>query len=289
MAQLDTKFTAYFIDATTAPWTPLTGLSATITIREADAPYTVVVNDEAMTEVWGWHYIYNFSSMNTLKDYVYTCDPNSSLAFIESWVTDKRINNLDQNISDIRSWWGWFRNTVNLTGVTTSINNLSKKIDALSEKEIDFTDLYGKLDDAISKIDWIEIPEFNYEEKEAKKAVKLLNSVAKELKTYIESQNKKEAEIMAITSELNKLDMEDAMEEKKKEMEHKKEMERKKKEEEEENKKIIELLNAEFDKMEEEDRIEKKKELEKELEEMDKEMKEIEMEKKEIQKELKSL
>lgn len=177
------------------------------------------------------------------------------------------INNLDQNISDIRSWWGWFRNTVNLTGVTTSINNLSKKIDALSEKEIDFTDLYGKLDDAISKIDWIEIPEFNYEEKEAKKAVKLLNSVAKELKKYIESQNKKEDEIMAITSEL----MEDAMEQKKKD-----------KEEEEENKKIIELLNAEFDKLEEEDRIEKKKELEEELKEKEKEMKEI-------QKELKSL
>lgn len=286
MAQLDTKFTAYFIDATTAPWTPLTGLSATITIREADSPYTVVVNDEAMTEVWGGHYIYNFASMNIAKDYVYSCDPNSSLSYIQSWVTDKRINNLDQNISDIRSW-GWFRSTVNLSWVTSSINNLSKKIDELMQKEIDFTDMYTKLDDAISKIDSIEIPDV--EEKEAKKAVELLDSVAEELKTYIQSQSKKEAEIMAITSELNKLDMEDAMEEKKKQMEHKKEMERKMKEEEEENKKMIELLNAEFDKLEEEDRIEKKKELEKELEEMDKEMKEIEMEKKEIQKELKSL
>ena len=279
--QIDNKFTAFFIDSTTAPWTPIEGLSATITIRESNAPYTVVVNDEAMIEMGGWHYIYTFSGMSTEKDYVYTCDPNSSLAFIESWVTDKRINSLDRNISDIVSW-GWLRSKVNLSGVTTSINNLSKKIDALSEKEIDFTDLYGKIDDAISKIESIEIPEFNYEEKEAKKAVKLLNSVAKELKTYIESQNKKEDEIMAITSELNKLDIEDAMEQKQKEMEHKKEMERKQKEEEEENKKIIELLNAEFDKLEEEDRMEKKKELEEELKEKEKEMKEI-------QKELKSL
>ena len=129
----------------------------------------------------------------------------------------------------------------------------------------------------------------NLQEQISKKDKELLELKNQSEIILAEKLNKKEAEIMEITSELNKLDMEDAMEEKKKEMKHKQEMERKKKEEEEENKKIVELLNAEFDKMEEEDRIEKKKELEKELEEMDKEMKEIEMEKKEIQKELKSL
>lgn len=272
--QIDNKFTAFFIDSTTAPWTPIEGLSATITIRESNDPYAVVVNDEAMIEMGGWHYIYTFSGMSTEKDYVYTCDPNSSLAFIESWVTDKRINSLDRNISDIKgSWWFSIDYWVINRNLSNSINSIKTHIDTkISEiPSVNITEIITKLDDAISKIESIEIPEFNYEEKEAKKAVKLLNSVAKELKTYIESQNKKEDEIMAITSELNKLDME-----------HKKEMERKKKEEEEENKKIVELLNAEFDKMEEEDRIEKKKELEEELKEKEKEMKEI-------QKELKSL
>ena len=49
MPQIDNKFSAFFMDTTTAPGTPLTGLSATIIIKEADSPYTKVVDGEAMT------------------------------------------------------------------------------------------------------------------------------------------------------------------------------------------------------------------------------------------------
>lgn len=260
---------AYFYHKTS--WVPWVGLNVKVTLVDV-TNNRIIVDDKSMSEVTlkPWLYKYPITLDSEVEYFAeYTCDD-------ANYITSTEKTFLPRSVS------ASINSKVNLTGVTTSINNLSKKIDAISEKEIDFTDLYGKIDDAISKIESIEIPEFNYEEKEAKKAVKLLNSVAKELKTYIESQNKKEDEIMAITSELNKLDMEDAMEQKQKEMEHKKEMERKQKEEEEENKKVIELLNAEFDKLEEEDRIEKKKELEEELKEKEKEMKEI-------QKELKSL
>ena len=115
------------MDTTTAPWTPLTGLSATITIREADSPYTVVVNNQPMTEMWWGHYIYVFSSMVITKEYSYTCNPNST-AFIQSGVTN---NNLYSWIQDNRSWGG-----VNLSGVTGSINELKKSfIQKIEEEE----------------------------------------------------------------------------------------------------------------------------------------------------------
>lgn len=271
--------TSYFYHKVT--WVPWTWLTAKVTLVNANND-TKILDNVPLTELTSMSgaYVYNYT-LDTDTDYIayFTCTDTNYLPKVDKIYIPKQV------------WWYlWWNRSSQYDFNATDRDNIQKileRVISIDEKEIDFTDLYKKLDDAISKIESIEIPDI--EEKEAKKAVKLLDSVSKELKTYIQSQNKKEDEIMAITSELNKLDMEDAMEEKKKEMEHKQEMERKKKEEEEENKKIVELLNAEFDKMEEEDRIEKKKELEKELEEMDKEMKEIEMEKKEIQKELKSL
>jgi hypothetical protein len=54
-----------------------------------------------MTEVGlGW-YKYTFSAMDSNKDYLYSCNPNSASAFIESGVTDKRINNLDRELTSI--------------------------------------------------------------------------------------------------------------------------------------------------------------------------------------------
>ena len=288
MSQIDNKFTALFLDTTTAPWTAISGLSATITIREVNAPYTVVVDNEAMTEMGGGHYIYTFSGMSNDKDYIYTCNPNSLLAFVESGVTDKRINNLDQNVSDIRSWGGF---SINYQALNNHVTNKTRELrDYIDTKinELPQVDL-SEIKEAIDNIEIPEVPEFTYEEKEAKKAIKMLTTVEKKLSSYIDSEMKEKEEIMAISKELNKLDMEDTMEEKRREIEHKNKMEKEMKEkeiemkeEEEENKKIAELLNAEFDKLEEEDRIEKKKELESEL-------KEKEMEVKEIQKELKSL
>lgn len=129
MAQLDNRFIAFWMDTTTAPWTPLTGLSATITIREADTPYTIVVNNEAMTEMGWGHYIYVFSGMSIAKEYSYTCNPNAT-AFIESGVTQ---NTLYKWIEDNRGGGGGGY-SVNLSGVTGSISNLGKLVKDENEK-----------------------------------------------------------------------------------------------------------------------------------------------------------
>lgn len=160
MAQQDKLFTAFFLDTTTAPWTPLTGLSATITIREVDT-WTEVVSDVAMTEIWAWWYKYIFDAMNTGKDYVYYIDPNSSLAFMESWVTDKRLNYIDRNISDIKWGWGFWVSWADVQRYIKSsqsilieeINKINEQVKKLEEKElpeqeeIDFTPILDKIDE----------------------------------------------------------------------------------------------------------------------------------------------
>lgn len=116
------------MDTSTAPWTPLTGLSATITIQEVEAPYTVVVNDEPMTEMWGGNYIYIFIGMSLSKEYTYTMNPWAT-AFIESGVTN---NTLYQWIQENRWWWGggFSINYQAINSHTTSkVNELKEELD----------------------------------------------------------------------------------------------------------------------------------------------------------------
>lgn len=116
------------MDTSTAPWTPLTGLSATITIQEVDAPYTVVVNDEPMTEMWGGNYIYIFTAMSLSKEYTYTMNPWAT-AFIESGVTN---NTLYQWIQENR--WGWGGGfSINYQAInshtTSKVNELKEELE----------------------------------------------------------------------------------------------------------------------------------------------------------------
>ena len=283
--QIDNVFTAYFLNTATAPWTPLTGLSATITIVDLSDNSTVV-NNVAMAEVWLGFYKYTFAWYSNTKDYVYSCNPNSANSYIQSWVTDRRLDYMDRAISDIK-WAGWL--TVDLSSINRSIANLQKemirRIEAetpKSEKEIDFTPI-------LDKIESIEIPENKLEEKEAKKALKLIEKLDKKLTDYIDKEMSEKDELDAITREFTRIEMEHnekkmkhEEEMRQKELEDKKREEEDKKKEEEQDRLMLEEIKAEFDKMEEEDKIEKKKELEMELKEMEKEMKEKE-------KELKSL
>jgi len=115
MAQIDNKFSAFWMDTSSAPWTPITWLSATILIKLAESPYTVVVNNEAMTDIGNWDYIYEFTAYDSTKNYIYHCNPWAT-AYIESWVTDKRLDHIDKNLSDISVWWnpyiewiGWIK------------------------------------------------------------------------------------------------------------------------------------------------------------------------------------
>lgn len=276
------------MDTSTAPWTPLTGLSATIKIKES--PWgAIVVNDVAMTDIGDGWYEYVFTGYNPARDYTYTCNPWAT-AYIDSWVTD----NLQQLISEIRGFGGWF--SVNYSAIN---NHVTKKIWELRKDLInpeDITEIKTTLneidshielakDETIGKIESIEIPEAKLEEKEAKKVLKIATGIDKKLTGYIYSEMKEKEEINQITAEFTKQEIEARKMEKLRQEEERKMKEEEKRKEEEEQKKEEELMKAieeevkaEFDKQEQMDKEEKKKELEKELEETLKEAEEIKKE-----------
>lgn len=161
MAQIDNTFTAYFLDSTTAPGSPLTSLSATINIREV-ATWTLVINTQAMTNIGWWNYTYLFASYDKTKDYVYECNPNSALSFRQSGVTDRRQDYLDKSISDAggRAWWASF-DTTRLSWFDTKLKDIWDEIKKLSEKEIvekelDLSIVIDKIE-SIPKIDISEV------------------------------------------------------------------------------------------------------------------------------------
>lgn len=278
--QIDKLFTAIWHDTMTWPWTPLTGLSATITIRDKSTN-TVVVDNEAMTEIGLGEYDYTFTAMVSTKSYSYVMNPNTTSAYVVSWFVDPRMANMDWAITDIRGGGGF---SINLSGVTGSISNLSKQITKqISElPQLDINEIKSHIDIAkdqvITTIESIEQAEFVQEEKEAKKAIKLLTTLDKKVSSYIDSEMKDKEELGAISKEFTKLEMEDAKREKEKEMEHKKRKEEEEKMEAEQDKKLLEAIKLEFEKVEEKEKEDKRKELEQELQEIEKEKKEIEQE-----------
>lgn len=110
----------------------------------------------------------------------------------------------------------------------------------------------------------------------------MLTTLDKKVSGYIDSEMSDKEELGAIAKQFSKLEMEEAMREKQKEIEHKKMMEEEKKKEEEEEKKLLEEIKLEFIKAEEKEKEEKRKELEKELEETLKEAEELKKELKTI-------
>jgi hypothetical protein len=132
--QLDKIFSTQFLDATT--WLPLdwlTGVTITILeIDEADGTTLSTPVDAQDCINWGsGFYRYYFTGMQD-KLYEYFINPNTSSAVISSGWVDKRLNRLDSNVSDIRAWGGGF--SVNMSGVTGSINNLTKLVREESDK-----------------------------------------------------------------------------------------------------------------------------------------------------------
>lgn len=263
MAQIDNTFIAFFLDTSTAPWTPLTGLSATFTIVNVDNN-SIPVNDRPMTEVGGGFYKYVYGQFDPNINYAWTADPNSSSAFIISGVTQ------------LPTWsrlWGGGGFTVNYwainSHVTKKINELEDVLlEKLQKESIDFTPILDKID----SIEIPEIPETKLEEKEAKKALKLIEKLDKKLTEYIESEMSDKEELDAISREFTKLEMEERQREMEEERKRKEKEDEERKMEEEMDKKLLEEIQAEFDKMEEEDKMEEKKEIEEEIKEMEKEI-----------------
>lgn len=264
--------TAYFYHKTTG--LPLTDPTVTVSVTLANMNNdTKVLDNVPMTAStsfpWAFRHTY---AIDTEIDYMayYSCSNSNYIASV------------DKLFIQARSIWGggWF----NLSGVTGSITNLSKQITKqISElPQLDINEIKSHIDIAkdqvITTIESIEQAEFVQEEKEAKKAIKLLTTLDKKVSSYIDSEMKDKEELGAISKEFTKLEMEDAKREKEKEMEHKKMMEEKEKMEKEEDDKLLSEIKSEFDKQDEQEKEEKRQELERELEEAKKEVTEIEKE-----------
>ena len=290
MAQNWNQFTSFWMNTATAPGTPLTGLSATINIRDLSG--TLVVNAQAMIELgWGW-YIYTFAGYDNTKDYVYDCNPGAT-AYRESGVTDRRLDHIDKNLSDIASsgGGGGFASGA----IQTSIGNLGRNIDKKIEdahtitrefivKENNETNSHIELAKTgiIDTIDGIEQAEFKQEEKEAKKVLKLVTTLDKKLSSYIDSEMKEKDEIGALASEFTRMELEERKAEAEQAKKEKIQEEADKQKEKEQDKKELELIKSEFDKQDEQEKVEKKKEIEEELKEKEKEVAELEKELKKL-------
>ena len=264
--------TAYFYHKITG--IPLTDPLVTVSVTLANMNNDTKVLDNATMKAstsfpWAFRNTY---AIDTEIDYMayYSCSDSNYIASV------------DKLFIPARSVWGggWY----NISGITGSITNLSKQITKqISElPQIDLNEIKSHIDIAkdqvITTIESIEQAEFVQEEKEAKKAVKLLTTLDKKVSSYIDSEMKSKDDTSAIIRELNKLDIEDEI--KMKEEKQKEEEEKKMKEEE--HKKMLaeqaKMLEIEFDKLDEQEQEEKRKELEKELEEAKKEVTEIEIE-----------
>lgn len=294
MAQLNNTFTYSALDTSTAPWTPITGLTNVrfnlFKINRNSSwvvtSWTQVVTDWLCVEIGWGGYAYTYTWYSPSLEYYYYITPNDSRCYVEQGATDP----IEQLISEVRGGWGG--GSINISGIQTTIRNARDTIvqeigKAKDETLTSISETNSHIDIAkweiTDKIESIEIPEL--EEKEAKKVLKIVTDTSKTLKSYIDSEMKEKDDIKEISSEFLKLEKEEKEREmKEKEEEKMKEEEDKRKEEEEKKKeaendaKLLEEIQKEFDAMEEEDKQEKKKELEQELKELEKEMKEKEKE-----------
>lgn len=293
---IDNYIAEQFIDPTTAPWTPLTGITATITIWSVvNWVKTKIIDDASCTNDWEGYYSYLFTDMQPSTFYMYEIVPSATAYRVSGWI-DYRMENLSVDVATIR--WGGGGFSINYGTIQNSIYNARDKIvEEMEKKKVETLDAISETnshievakDETIGKIESIEIPEAKLEEKEAKKVLKLVTSVDKKLTSYIDSEMKEKDEINQITAEFTKQEIEDRKQEKLRMEEEQKMKEEEKRKEEEEQKKEEELMKAieeevkdEFEKQDEMEKEEKKKELEAEIKEMEREMKEKE-------KELKSL
>ena len=222
MAQLNDKFTAFWMNTTTAPWTPLTGLSATINIRDTSG--TLLVNNQAMTELGGGWYIYSFTAYNTAVDYLYDCNPWAT-AYRESGVT----TNIQQLISEVRgSGGGMFSSQTIISSIWNSEKRIIKKIEdegGLTRTDIDTKNnetnshIEVAKDKIITPIDSIEQPEVDISD--IVKWIGVLKAQNTKLSSYLKWEEDKEKKEM----EKNHKKMMDDMEECYKQMENEKESE----------------------------------------------------------------
>ena len=127
--QLDKIFSTQFIDPDTRlPITNLTGVTFTLVeVSETDWTTTsTVVDAQPCINGWFWFYRYYYSAMNPNKVYEGFFNPNDSRCYPSPIHVDKRMNNLDQAVSDIRGWGGGWH--INIQWIQTTIRNARDSI-----------------------------------------------------------------------------------------------------------------------------------------------------------------
>lgn len=123
---IDNYIAEQFIDPTTAPWTPLTGITATITIWSVvNWVKTKIIDDASCTNDWEGYYSYLFTDMQPSTFYMYEIVPSATAYRVSGWI-DYRMEKIDANISDMRVWWGWGGNYSQ--AIQSSINNAKREI-----------------------------------------------------------------------------------------------------------------------------------------------------------------
>lgn len=132
---IDNYIAEQFIDPATAPWTPLTAITANISIWSiVKWVKTKVVDDASCTNDWEWYYSYIFTAMQPSTFYIYEIVPSATAYRVSGWI-DYRLQNLSMDISDIR--WGGGGFSINYGAInshtTNKINEIKKELTTIPQ------------------------------------------------------------------------------------------------------------------------------------------------------------
>lgn len=137
---IDNYIAEQFIDPTTAPWTPLTGITATITIWSVvNWVKTKVIDDASCTNDWEGYYSYLFTDMQPSTFYMYEIVPSATAYRVSGWI-DYRMEKIDANISDMSVGWGWGGNYSQ--AIQTALSNAKTALEKKIEEEHSKTRLF---------------------------------------------------------------------------------------------------------------------------------------------------
>lgn len=229
--QIDKIFSTQFVGPTTrTPITDLTGV--TITILEIASDGTTasvpVSNASCINGTLGF-YRYYFAGMEN-KIYEFYFNPNDARVQITAGFVDKRLNNLDGAISEIRAGGGGF--SVNYSAINNHITNKSTELKKYIDEKVDILkgnhkEIYDKVNDTDSHITLAKeevintIEEVKPDNSDVLKGISVIKTQNTKLATYIKTESEKERIELIKSHEKMMKDMEDCY----KEMETEKESE----------------------------------------------------------------
>lgn len=149
---IDNYIAEQFIDPATAPWTPLTAITATISIWSVIKwVKTKVVDDASCTNDWEGYYSYLFTAMQPSTFYMYEIVPSATAYRVSGWI-DYRLQNLSMDISDIRWGGGWF--SINYGAINShTTKKANEVIEEIKKSKTDLSWIENTLNEISSQND----------------------------------------------------------------------------------------------------------------------------------------